>query len=227
MILVNGDSYTFGDGLSSNENPWPYLVFGSECKNIAESGSSNLSIVRRSLEEIYLNQFDKLIVGWSFLGRIEISDQYGKAKTILLNDSNCDYPGLTKDLASNFNEFWYFKQFLILLSTLSLHCQKKSIQFFCFNAADELSQCYAGSQYSNYHAFHKNFNLKYYSDKEIQREFEFITKLKKETNECWILSPDKSIKQFYQNNIISDFDSHPNQIGHYLIAEGLGPLLKF
>jgi hypothetical protein len=227
MILVNGDSFTFGDGLSSDENPWPYLMFGSECKNIGESGSSNSSIVRRSLEEIYLNQFDKLIIGWSSLGRIEISDQFGKAKTVLFIDGSSEYPGLIKDLVTNFNEFWYFKQFLILLSTLSLHCQKLGVQFFCFNAVDDIARCYAGSQYSNYHAFHKICNLEYYHDSEIQREFAFITKLKEETNKCWILPPNECIKQFYQNNVISKSDLHPNQVGHNLIAQRLGSLLKF
>ena len=227
MILVNGDSYTFGDGLSAEENPWPYIIFGSVCKNIAESGSSNLSIVRRSLEEIYLNRFDTLIVGWATLGRIEIGDQYGKAKTVLLTDGNSEYPKLVKHLAINFNEFWYFKQFLILLSTLSLHCQKLGVQFFCFNASNDTAKCYDGHQYSNYHAFHKICNLDQYPDSEIQREFAFITKLKEETNNCWILPPNECIKQFYQNNTISITDDHPNQIGHTLIAQGLGSLLKF
>ena len=114
MILVNGDSFTFGQGLSANEAPWPHILFGNNCKNIAEPGSSNASIVRRSLEEIYLNQFDKLIVGWSGLDRVEISDRYGKPKTLLLwHDSDSNFIGLKKDLVANFNEFWYFKQFLI------------------------------------------------------------------------------------------------------------------
>jgi len=228
MILVNGDSFTFGDGLTSTETPWPNLLFKNQCNNIAESGSSNASIFRRSLEEIYQNPYTILVVAWSALYRLEWADNYGKAKTFLLHNKtdNQSADKIIKELITNWhNEFWYFKQFLITLSNLKLHCSHLGIKFYCLHTAD-MSMLYSTNRYSDYLTFWKLFNLDYYSDQEIQQEFNFLNRLIKETADCWILPPNERIKKFYGSNILSSSDYHPNQIGHQLIANGLEQLFE-
>jgi len=223
MILVNGDSFTFGDGLTKNESPWPNLLFNESFKNIAQSGSSNQSIYRRSLEELYTNKYETLILNWSFLFRIELSDNYNKAKTVLLNSSESDSATkkLKKELISNWhNELWYFKLFLINLQSLKLHCDHLKVKFYCFNIPSELPNLYSDSfwKYSN---FHKLFELSLFNDNEIEFEYNFLTTLKEKTKSCWLIPPYKSIYEFYSTNIISQEDLHPNQLGHNKIAEGL------
>jgi hypothetical protein len=228
MILVNGDSYTFGDGLNSRETPWPALMFGNQCKNIAESGSSNSSIFRRSLEEIYQNPYTMLVVAWSALYRLEWADNNGKAKTFLLQNktNNPSADKIIKELVTNWhNEFWYFKQFLITVNNLKLHCQQLGIEFYCLHTSLDMPLLYS-TKYSDYLTFWGMFNLDYYTDQEIQREFNFLTKLMEETADCWIVPPTESIEKFYGSNIISPSNYHPNQAGHQLIANGLTQIFK-
>lgn len=229
MILVNGDSITYGDGLLENEKSWPNLVFkDTEFKNIAQSGSSNPSIFRRTLEEIYLNQYTAVVVAWSSMYRFEWADNHGKAKTFLLGSqtSNRSAAIIIKELTSYWNsEFWYFKQFLLTLSNLQLHCNKLGIKLYCLTAFPDLSNCYS-TTYTNYINFHKTINLNLYPDSEIHREFDFLNKLIYDTNECWILPPIESLTDLYGDHKISATDSHPNQIGHQKIANRLAALFK-
>ena len=151
MILVNGDSFTFGEGLLENKRPWPNLIFDTRCNNIAESGSSNPSIYRRSLEEIYINSYDTLIIAWSSIYRFEWGDNDGKAKTIQLNSIQPSdiYYTIIKELITHLHsEFWYFKQFLMLLSSLRLHCKQLDIKFYSLHSNDHLAQCY--NRYSEF-----------------------------------------------------------------------------
>lgn len=227
MILVNGDSFTFGDGLTANEAPWPHLLFTDNYLNIAQSGSSNASIFRRTIEQLYLNSYSTVIIAWSGLYRIELADNYGKAKTILLRSShnNSSTQTLITELVKNWHsEFWYFKQFLILLTNLKLHCNQLGIKFYCLNAFSDISRCY--SIYTDYSKFFKTINLKLYTDHEIKREFNFLSKLMNQTEDCWILPPSQSMIKFYNKNVVSINNLHPNQLGHQLIADNLSLLLK-
>lgn len=227
MILVNGDSVTFGSGLLEEEISWPSLIF--DCNNIAEPGSSNPSIYRRTLEEIYLNSYDVVIVAWSSFYRYEFADNYGKAKTFLLSNyknKNSSASIILKELLNNWhNDFWYFKQFLLILSNLKLHCEHLGINFYCLNTDRDVAKYYS-TFCNNYLDFYKTFNLDLYTDEEIKKEFNFLSTLICETSNCWIISPTVSITEIYGNNTVSTTDRHPNQQGHQLIASKLSPLFK-
>jgi hypothetical protein len=80
QLLTVGDSFTYGDELADLYQAWPYKLADSidyEVHNMGLSGSSNNSILRRTLEELSANHYDLLVIGWTSPGRIEWKDQIG------------------------------------------------------------------------------------------------------------------------------------------------------
>lgn len=80
QLLTVGDSFTYGDELADIYQAWPYKLadlLDYEVHNLGLSGCSNDSIIRRTLEELVINQYDLVVVGWTFPGRIEWKDQIG------------------------------------------------------------------------------------------------------------------------------------------------------
>ena len=229
MILVNGASVTFGYGLRDRERPWPHLLFQSHHKNIAQPGSSNQSIFRRSLEELYLNPYDKLVVGWSNLYRFEWADNYGQAKTFLpiQHDNFSDSANvICKELLLNWhNEYWYFKQFLLMLSSLNLHCKHLGVKFYCLQTGIDLAECYINCQNPN-NFINDHLDREFIPIDDFEKEYEFLKIMLEETKNCWILDPTISITEFYGSNTISSDDMHPTQKGHQMIADNLANLFK-
>lgn len=80
QLLTVGDSFTYGDELEDVYQAWPYRLadlLNHEVHNLGLSGSSNDSIVRRTIDELSNNQYDLLVIGWTSPGRIEWKDQIG------------------------------------------------------------------------------------------------------------------------------------------------------
>ena len=111
------------------------------------------------------------------------------------------------------------------MSNLKLHCDHLGIRFCCLNSSQDVANCYS-TTYSNYLDFWKTINLELYPDKEIKREFDFLSKLMQETADCWIIPSTMSMVDFYGEYIISTVDKHPNQLGHQLIANKLASVVK-
>ncbi len=85
QLLTIGDSFTHGDELSDVYQAWPYRLsdkLGYEVHNLGQSGCSNASILRRTLEELATNHYDLVIIGWTYPGRIEWKDDIGIAYDI-------------------------------------------------------------------------------------------------------------------------------------------------
>lgn len=74
-ILFSGCSFTASCGFSESNRlkyHWPVLVadrFGCPSTNIAIGGSSNREIFRRTVEAVFLEKFDLVIIMWSSLSR--------------------------------------------------------------------------------------------------------------------------------------------------------------
>lgn len=80
QLLTVGDSFTYGDELKDKYQAWPYKLaesLGYEVHNMGLSGCSNDSILRRTLEELAINHYDLVVVGWTNPGRIEWKDGVG------------------------------------------------------------------------------------------------------------------------------------------------------
>jgi hypothetical protein len=216
MILVNGDSITYGQGLENNLDSWPNLIF-ENVKNIAEPGSSNFSIYRRTVEELLRFQYNHVLIGWTGLYRLEIGDTYSKPKTIHpLHAKN----NLEKEIVTNWlGEFWYFKNFLFLLYQLSLICKNCNVSLTCINFGQDLAETF--DKVTVYKNFKKFFCLNFYSDNEIRHEFIVINKMINLTKKHWIMPMNMDLKCVYlkHNQQISKTDYHPNSSGHKLIAE--------
>lgn len=77
-ILINGCSHLDGTGLGSDiestkQITWPALVWQQhDVHNIAEAGSSNDSICRRTIQQAESNCYDFVCVQWAIFERIEV-----------------------------------------------------------------------------------------------------------------------------------------------------------
>jgi len=77
-ILINGCSFTALD------NQWPDF-FPLNHKNIALGGNSNDQIFLTTIEELQKNNYNVVIVMWSFLERTHMSTANHEIKNILVN----------------------------------------------------------------------------------------------------------------------------------------------
>lgn len=85
QLLTVGDSYTYGDELKDCYQAWPYVLADRleyEVHNQGQSGCGNASILRRTLEELAVNHYDLVVIGWTSPGRIEWKDDIGRAYDI-------------------------------------------------------------------------------------------------------------------------------------------------
>lgn len=223
MILVNGDSITYGQGLSNLKDAWPNLIFDN-FNNIAEPGSSNVSIYRRTVEELFRRKYTKVVIGWSSLYRLEMADNYSKPKTV--------HPLLVRNQLEQviskewLGEFWYFKNFLFTLYQLKLITANLGINLQCFHFGTDIAEVYKKTRH--YKQFKEMFFLELYSDKEIRHEFIIIKRMINNTKNLWIFEPEFDAKQIYMKNraIISNTDYHPNILGHKLISQEVGNKIK-
>jgi hypothetical protein len=80
-ILAVGDSFTYGEELSSLDNAYPYLLgrkIGSSVTNMAKPGSGNTRMIRYIMDRIAEGNIpDLVIIGWSSPGRMEFADESG------------------------------------------------------------------------------------------------------------------------------------------------------
>lgn len=216
MILINGDSITYGQGLLPGEKSWPDLLFKNFI-NIAEPGSSNDSIYRRTIEMIMLSKnLDTVVVGWTYLGRTELGDKFSKAKTLLPAQGT---RLIDKELATNWlGDYWLLKRFLMNLYTLRLLLIQQNIKFYCVNFGNDTAEMF--SKIENYKEFKQLFNLQVWADKEIHKEFVLINRLNNLCKNNWLIDPSIDGKSAYSNTeTVSKTDFHPNQQGHYKIAD--------
>ena len=90
-VLINGDSYS-----AKNNNHRVYSDFlqeqlGLPVYNIAYPGSSNQRIIRSTLENLHHYKNPLVLIGWSFIRRMEVW-YYGTKQSVLnrIPDINSD-----------------------------------------------------------------------------------------------------------------------------------------
>lgn len=143
-LLTAGDSFTYGDELSDRYQAWPYRLadlLDYELYNIGQSGCSNASILRRTLEELAVDRYDLVVVGWTSPGRIEWKDDIGDAYNV--------WPGYPPDakffedhpwrvdylnfISRHHNSAYLYQQYLIQVIALQSYCNSKNIEYRMMN----------------------------------------------------------------------------------------------
>lgn len=144
QLLTVGDSFTYGDELTDHYQAWPYrlsALLKYEVHNMGQSGCSNASILRRTLEELATNHYDLVIIGWTSPGRIEWKDDIGIAYDIWPG-----YPANTKFfedhpwrvdflnyISQHHNSAYLYQQYLIQVIALQSYCKANNIDYRMIN----------------------------------------------------------------------------------------------
>jgi len=99
-ILINGDSYS--TKLPDHQVYGDYLQerLGIPVYNIAYQGSNNQRIIRSTLENLYRYKNPLVLIGWSFIRRIEVW-YYGEKKSVLKHIPDVD-PNIDSSKNSKF-----------------------------------------------------------------------------------------------------------------------------
>lgn len=95
MILVLGDSYTYGSGLRGCENfgdppspfAWCYQL-DREVDNRSKPGASNAEIAYKFIQFFDPKQHNSVIILWSFLTRVFHPVQFGDLRSVSPTDSD-------------------------------------------------------------------------------------------------------------------------------------------
>jgi hypothetical protein len=157
MLYTNGDSFTFGTGVQSN-NTWPSLLakqLNYELVNDAVPGSSNHRIVRTTLDFLSKHKPNLVVIAWSSYLRTEWPSQalvpqhihnvdYNDRPIIQVQPNYTKYHkddhGFVELFYKNINKEWLIDNYLnqILLLQSFLKCSK--IQYVFVNALDNFDQ---------------------------------------------------------------------------------------
>lgn len=140
QLLTVGDSFTYGDELTDVYQAWPYRLadlLDYEVYNMGQSGSSNASILRRTLGELATNHYDLVIIGWTSPGRIEWKDDIGIAYNVWPGYPTTtqffkDHPwraDLVNYINQHHNSSYLYEQYLIQVISLQSYCQANNIDY--------------------------------------------------------------------------------------------------
>jgi hypothetical protein len=79
MIYAIGDSFTYGDELTSQDQAWSSVLsntLGKPIMNWGKSATGNTRIVKRTIDAV-IDGAEMIIIGWSDCNRVEFSDEIG------------------------------------------------------------------------------------------------------------------------------------------------------
>lgn len=149
MILVVGDSFTYGSELSNHKLAWPYLL-GEDVINLAKPGVGNEFIVKKTILGQSKYKPDLVIVAWTSCGRREFADDLGvydiwpNASNKKFNNSNLGFRLPLIDYITKYNnDLHEYRTWLRQVVLLQSHLQIKNQRYlFC-------------SAYDNQHRFGK------------------------------------------------------------------------
>lgn len=140
QLLTVGDSFTYGDELTDRYQAWPYKLadsLGYEVHNMGQSGCSNASILRRTIEELVINHYDLVVIGWTSPGRIEWKDDIGVAYDVWPGKPPeslffQDHPwriNLLNYISQHHNSAYLYQQYLIQAISLQSYCRSNNIAY--------------------------------------------------------------------------------------------------
>lgn len=124
MILVNGDSFTFGEELNDPfNNAWPvFLDLPDLAMNISKPGYSNDAIIRSTVEFVETTGPIKYaFIAWTTPHRIEVNGKHLTPTSHLKYGSICDHVFLDWD------EEWAITKFHTQVALLHTYLTSKNI----------------------------------------------------------------------------------------------------
>lgn len=143
IIYTNGCSWTYGTELEDRSNAWPYLVgrkLNVPVHNYAEPGSTNDSIVRRTVRDceqlVQQGMEPTVIIAWTHLHRFElpIAASQGEHYYNFVSPKDKDTPAVGQEIWQN----WSSEQsdrarFELQKKLLSAYLAQLNITFYFFN----------------------------------------------------------------------------------------------
>lgn len=193
-ILANGDSWTGGLYMGTQDKLWPKIIektYNIKVTNLAIGGASNRRIFRTTFDYLY-NAVDLpkcLIIGWTSLLRTEFHHVSG------------NYLRLTPIGVPIFDDHQIVKNYENIKKIYyeELHSEHLNYKEF-------VSNFYMLQEFCHY----KNIKLLNFCS------FESLSKLQDETklsNSSWIIPPTTTTKDFLENDFEMTSSGHTNELG--------------
>ena len=143
QLLTVGDSFTNGDELEDRSLAWPMQLgnrLGYQVDNRGESGSSNTSILRRTINYLSQSQYDLVVIGWTSPGRIEWKDSVNEEWDLWPGFQSTEFFKDTpwrQDLLNYINQYhspeYLFEMYLIQVISLQSYCRVNNIPCVMIN----------------------------------------------------------------------------------------------
>jgi hypothetical protein len=132
MILVNGDSFTFGDELPDVKYAWPRLLEIDEVRNLARPGYSNDAIVKSTVIAIegLSIKCAGAIIAWTTPNRIELNGQH------LTPTSHRKYGSICDHVFLDWDEEWALAKFISQVCLLDSYLRDKGIPYLFVRTFD-------------------------------------------------------------------------------------------
>lgn len=123
MILINGDSFTYGEELPDPCNTvWSHLMGFTDMFNVAQPGYSNDAIVKSTVEYISTMNFTHAIVCWTTPHRIELNGQH------LTPTSHRKYGSICDHVFLDWDEEWAVAKFHAQVKLLNAYLHYMNIK---------------------------------------------------------------------------------------------------
>ena len=121
MILVNGDSFTYGEELQERFNAWPHCLSTPFVLNEARPGYSNDAIIRTTVEVLEQAEVKKVIIAWTTPNRIEVNGQH------LTPTSHRKYGSICDQVFLDWQEDWAINKFYTQVALLDGYLRHKGV----------------------------------------------------------------------------------------------------
>jgi hypothetical protein len=131
MILVNGDSFTYGEELTDKSNAWPNCVDNpAGTYNIASPGFSNDAIVRTTVEFLEQTELKRAIIAWTTPHRIEVNNQH------LTPSSHRKYGSICDHVFLDWDEDWAVNKFYTQVALMDGYLKHKGVEYLFVSTFD-------------------------------------------------------------------------------------------
>ena len=130
MILVNGDSFTYGEELGNKTHAWPHCLSNSMVHNIASPGYSNDAIVRTTVDFLEQTGVTRAIIAWTTPHRIEVNNQH------LTPSSHRKYGSICDHVFLDWDEDWAVDKFYTQVALLDGYLRNKGVSYLFVRTFD-------------------------------------------------------------------------------------------